>query len=398
MRTEVESVKSDTMIPYGRQNIDQSDIDAVVDVLRSDFLTQGPVVPAFESAISDYCGAQFAVAVSNATSALHIACLALGVGKGDTVWTSPITFVATANCALMCGASIDFVDIDSQTYNMSVERLTEKLERAKKEGNLPKVVIPVHLSGQACDMAGIHELSVKYGFQIIEDASHAIGARYKSEPVGNCHYSDITVFSFHPVKIITTGEGGIATTNNALLAREMNLLRSHGITRDAADMTHETDGPWYYQQITLGYNYRMTDIQAALGLSQLQRLDEFVTARHTIANRYDTLLSELPVILPRQHPDSFSSRHLYIVRLHPVELKLTHRQVFEYLRENGIGVNIHYIPVHTQPFYQNMGFRRGDFPEATNYYATCVSLPLYPGLSETDQHKVVEAVAAATSS
>lgn len=396
MKIDIESAKSDAVIPYGRQHVSQCDIDAVIDVLRSDFLTQGPVVPAFETAIASYCDARHAVAVSNATSALHIACLALGVGKGDTVWTSPITFVATANCALMCGATVDFVDIDAQTCNMSVERLAEKLESAKTEGKLPQVVIPVHLSGQACDMAGIHELSVQYGFKVIEDASHAIGAQYKNRPVGNCHYSDITVFSFHPVKIITTGEGGVATTNNALLAHEMNLLRSHGITRDAADMTRESDGPWYYQQICLGYNYRMTDIQAALGLSQLQRLDEFVTARHAIATRYDTLLSEFPVILPRQDPDSYSSMHLYIIRLCPLEIKLTHRQVFECLREKGIGVNIHYIPVHTQPFYQQMGFRPGDFPEANNHYATSMSLPLFPGLSETEQNKVVEAVAAAT--
>lgn len=398
MKIEVESARYEAMIPYGRQTISQSDIDAVIDVLRSDFLTQGPVVPAFESEISSYCGSRFAIAVSNATSALHIACLALGVGQGDTVWTSPVTFVATANCALMCGASIDFVDIDSQTYNMSVERLSEKLALAKKEGNLPKVVIPVHLSGQACDMAAIHELAVIYGFKVIEDASHAIGGRYKGESIGNCRYSDITVFSFHPVKIITTGEGGVATTNDASLAREMTLLRSHGITRDAADMTHESDGPWYYQQISLGYNYRMTDIQAALGLSQLKRLDEFVTARHAIATRYDAFLSEFPVVLPWQHPDSYSSRHLYVIRLQTVEMKLTHRQVFEYLREKGIGVNVHYIPVHTQPYYQKMGFSPEDFTEANNYYAACISLPMFPELSESEQYRVVEAVEAATSS
>jgi len=303
------------MIPYGRQDISQADIQAVVDVLRSNLLTQGPVVPAFEKAVSDYCNAQYAVVTNSATSALHIACLTLGVRPGDMVWTSPITFVASANCALYCGAQVDFVDIDPRTYNLSVERLAEKLAQAQRSGCLPKVVIPVHLCGQPCDMVGIHALSQQYGFKIIEDASHAIGGLYRGEPIGNGRYSDITVFSFHPVKIITTGEGGMALTNDECLAKRMQLLRNHGITRDVADMAHSPDGPWYYEQINLGFNYRMTDMQAALGLSQMRRLDEFVTKRHAIAQRYDELLAGLPVIIPWKHPDSYSGLHLYVIRL-----------------------------------------------------------------------------------
>ena len=346
------------MIPYGRQDINQSDIDAVVEVLRSDFLTQGPCVPAFENAMSSYCESRYAIAVSNATSALHIACLALGVGEGDTVWTSPITFVASANCALMCGASIDFVDIDAQTYNMSVACLSEKLELAKKAGKLPKVVIP-GASERSSLRYGRHSRAKHDNMDSRSLKMHRmlLVVATRDEPVGNCRYSDITVFSFHPVKIITTGEGGIATTNDASLAHEMNLFRSHGITRDAMDMTHESDGPWYYQQICLGYNYRMTDIQAALGLSQIQRLDQFVIARHALADRYDELLSDIPVVLPYQHPDSKSSMHLYVIRLPPEGTRLTRRHVFEYLRENNIGVQIHYIPVHTQPFYREMGLQ-----------------------------------------
>lgn len=377
------------MIPYGRQDINQADIDAVVEVLHSDFLTQGPVVPAFEKAVFSYCGAQQAVAVNSATSALHIACLALGIDKGDVVWTPPITFVASANCALYCGAMVDFVDIDPRTNNLSVDRLAEKLAQAEKTGNLPKVVIPVHLCGQPCDMAGIHALSQQYGFKIIEDASHAIGGHYKGEPIGNCRYSDITVFSFHPVKIITTGEGGMALTNDAQLAKRMQLLRSHGITREATDMTHEPDGPWYYQQIDLGFNYRMTDIQAALGLSQMRRLDEFVTKRHVIAERYDQMLSDLPVVTPWQHPDSYSGLHLYIIRLQLDKIQRSHRQVFESLRESGIGVNLHYIPVYRQPYFEGLGFKRGHCPEAERYYAEAISLPMYPGLTKVLQDRVV---------
>ena len=379
-----------TMIPYGRQDISDADIQAVVDVLQSDYLTQGPAVPAFERSVADYCGTQHAIAVNSATSALHIACLALGVGAKDMVWTSPITFVASANCALYCGAGIDFVDIDPRTYNLSVERLAEKLAHAQQAANLPKVVIPVHLCGQPCDMAGIYALSQQYGFKIIEDASHAIGGKYRGEPIGNCHYSDITVFSFHPVKIITTAEGGMALTNNAELANRMALLRSHGITRDPAQMTHEADGPWYYQQITLGYNYRMSDVQAALGVSQMARVDEFVTRRHTLATRYGELLAVLPVIAPWQHTDTYSGLHLYPIRLKLKELRVTHREVFDSLRKQGIGVNLHYIPVHTQPYYQALGFKPGDFPEAERYYTESISLPMFPALTSQQQVRVVD--------
>jgi UDP-4-amino-4,6-dideoxy-N-acetyl-beta-L-altrosamine transaminase len=381
-----------TMIPYGRQDISEADIQAVVDVLRSDYLTQGPAVPAFEKCVADYCGSQYAVAVNSATSALHIACLALGVDKGDIVWTTPITFVASANCALYCGASVDFVDIDPLTYNMSVERLTEKLVLAKVSGKLPKVVIPVHLCGQPCDMVGIHALSQQYGFRIIEDASHAIGGKYCGDHIGNCRYSDITIFSFHPVKIITTGEGGMAMTNDAQLAKRMQLLRSHGITRDQNEMSHAPDGPWYYQQIDLGYNYRMTDLQAALGLSQMQRLDEFVTKRHAIALRYDKFLAGLLVVTPWQHMDSYSGMHLYVIRLKLDMIGSTHLQVFEALRVAGIGVNLHYIPVHRQPYYEGLGFKAGYCPEAEQYYAEAISLPMYTGLTEAQQDKVIEAI------
>ena len=381
------------MIPYGRQDINQLDIQAVVDVLRSDFLTQGPVVPAFENAVTTYCNSKYAVAVNSATSALHIACLALGVGKGDIVWTSPITFVASSNCALYCGATVDFVDIDPQTYNLSVERLEEKLIKAEKAGTLPKVVIPVHLCGQPCDMEGIHALSKYYGFKIIEDASHAIGGRYKDEPVGNCQYSDITVFSFHPVKIITTGEGGIALTNNDQLAKSMRHLRSHGITTDPADMHPRPERElWNYQQINLGYNYRMTDIQAALGLSQMQRVNDFVSMRHTIATRYNQMLSALPVVQPWQHHDGYTSYHLYVIRLKLDEISKTHREVYEMLRAAGVLVNLHYIPVYRQPYYEQMGFSAGYCAEAEQYYSEAISLPMYPGLTEQQQDYVVSAL------
>jgi UDP-4-amino-4,6-dideoxy-N-acetyl-beta-L-altrosamine transaminase len=381
------------MISYGRQDISEADIQAVVNVLRSDFLTQGPIVPAFEKAIATYCGVEHAVAVNSATSALHIACLALGVGAGDVVWTSPITFVASANCALYCGAQIDFVDIDPRTYNMSVERLAEKLEQAEKSGCLPKVVIPVHLCGQPCDMAGIRALSQRYGFKIIEDASHAIGGKYRGEPIGNCRYSDITIFSFHPVKIITAGEGGMALTNDARLAKRMKLLRSHGITSDIAEMIPQApEELWYYQQIALGFNYRMTDIHAALGLSQMQRLDGFVAKRHEIAGRYNDSLARLPVVTPWQHPGSYSAFHLYVIRLKLTEIGKTHRQVFEALRAAGIGVNLHYIPVYRQPYYERLGFKAGYCPEAEQYYAEAISLPIYATLSEEQQDRVGEAL------
>lgn len=384
------------MIPYGRQDISEADIQVVVDVLRSDFLTQGPAVPAFERAVSSYCGAHHAVAVNSATSALHIACLALGVGPGDLVWTSPITFVASANCARYCGADVDFVDIDPRTYNMSVAHLAEKLARSEVVGRLPKVVIPVHLCGQPCDMAGIHALSRRYGFKIIEDASHAIGGKYRGEPIGNGCYSDITVFSFHPVKIITTGEGGMALTNDSELAKRMVKLRSHGITRDAAEMTHAPDGLWYYQQLELGFNYRMTDFQAALGLSQLQRLDQLVAKRHALAGRYGKLLKDLPVTTPWQHADSYSALHLYVIRLQLDGMKGSHREVFEFMRTAGIGVNLHYIPVYRQPYYARFGFKSSDYPQAENYYAEAISLPMYSGLTEAQQDLVVAALRAAT--
>lgn len=381
------------MIPYGRQDISQADIDAVVDVLRSDFLTQGPMVPRFEQAVASHVGARHALAVNSATSALHIACLALDLGPGDWLWTSPVTFVASANCGLYCGARVDFVDIDPKTFNLCPEALARKLEQAEREGRLPKIVVPVHLCGQPCDMAAIHALATRYGFKVIEDASHAIGGRYRDEFIGNCRYSDITVFSFHPVKIITTAEGGMALTNDDELARRMALLRSHGITRDPAQMTREPDGPWYYQQIDLGLNYRMTELQAALGVSQMTRLDTFVARRHALARRYDSLLAGLPLSTPWQHPDSYSGLHLYVIRLDLPRLDgRTHREVFEALRAAGIGVNLHYIPVHTQPYYQGLGFRAGDFPESERYYREAISLPMYQGLSDVQQDEVVAAL------
>lgn len=380
------------MIPYGRQDITQADIDAVVGVLQSDFLTQGPFVPRFEQCVAQHVGAQHALAVNSATSALHIACLALGLGPGDWLWTSPVTFVASANCGLYCGAQVDFVDIDPRTYNLCPQALAQKLEQAERDGKLPKVLVAVHLCGQPCDMQAIHALSQRYGFRIIEDASHAIGGKYRGEFIGNGRYSDITVFSFHPVKIITTAEGGMTLTNDAGLAQSMALLRSHGITREPSQMTHEADGPWYYQQIGLGYNYRMTELQAALGVSQMQRLDQYVARRHQLAWRYDKLLAGLPLTTPWQHPDSYSGLHLYAIRLQLDKISKTHRQVFEALRELGIGVNLHYIPVHTQPYYQRMGFKAGDFPEAQRYYAEAISLPMFQTMCEEQQDEVIAAL------
>lgn len=378
-----------SLIPYGKQNISDDDIAAVVAVLRSDFLTQGPIVPEFEKTVAAYCGANHAVAVNSATSALHIACIALGVGQGDLVWTSPITFVASANCARYCGADVDFVDIDPRTYNMSAASLADKLEKAKASGRLPKVVIPVHLSGQSCEMQAIHALSQQYGFRIVEDASHAIGGSYQGDKVGSCRYSDIAVFSFHPVKIITTGEGGMAVTNDLELAKHMARLRSHGITRYPSEMTHPPHGSWYYQQIELGFNYRMTDIQAALGMSQMRRLDDFVAQRHAIAQRYDDLLKDSVANTPWQHPDSYSGLHLYVIRLKLGSMKTTHREVFERMRAEGIGVNLHYIPVYRQPYYAQMGFRPEDFPQAERYYAEAITLPIFPGLTVIQQGEVV---------
>lgn len=383
--------KAIDMIPYGRQDISQSDIDAVVDILRSDWLTQGPTIQKFESAIATYCGAQHAVAVNSATSALHIACLALGVGPGDAVWTSPITFVASANCALYCGATVDFVDVDARTYNMDMVCLAEKLAIAKVNGTLPKVVIPVHYSGQSCDMAAMRVLSQQYGFRIIEDASHAVGGRYRNEAVGNCRYSDIVVFSFHPVKIITSGEGGMAMTNSGPLASRMRQLRSHGLTSDRADMRPRPDDEiWNYQQIGLGFNYRMTDIHAALGLSQFDRLDEFVAMRHRIAERYDKALADLPVILPWQHADTRSSFHLYPIRIRQAKCGKTQRQIYEAFLEARVWVNIHYIPVHRQPYFEAFGFGAGDFPEAEAFHREAISLPIFPRLTESEQDYVID--------
>ena len=378
-----------TFIPYGRQCVDEADIEAVTEVLRSDFLTQGPAVPKFERALALYSCSAHAVAVCNATAALHLACLALGVGPGDRVWTSPISFTASANCARYCGAEVDFVDVDPTTYNMSMEALAAKLESAEVDGLLPKVVIPVHLCGQPCDMAVIAELAARYGFRVIEDASHAVGAKYRDERVGSCRYSDITVFSFHPVKLITSGEGGMALTNDPAIARRMELLRSHGITRNPAEMTAAPDGGWYYQQIALGYNYRMTDMQAALGLSQLSHLDEWIAKRHLIAERYNASLRAMAVKLPTILPEAFSAYHLYVIQVE------NRGAVFDTLRASQIGVNVHYIPIHLQPYYRALGFKDGDFPEAEGYYARAISLPIFPKLSEADQAHVIASVAAA---
>lgn len=379
-----------SVIQYGRQDINRADIDAVVAVLRSDYLTQGPAVPAFERAVTEYCGTKYGVATNSATSALHIACLALGVGKGDSVWTTPTTFVASANCALYCGATVDFVDIDTNTYNIDVQRLEQKLAGSEKAGKLPKVVIPVHLCGQPCDMTAIHDLSLRYGFKIIEDASHAIGGKYRNEPIGNCHYSDITIFSFHPVKIITTGEGGMAVTNDNTLAKRLRLLRSHGISSNAEDMQpRPVQEIWNYQQIDLGFNYRMTDVQAALGLSQIRRLDSFVEKRHNIAAIYDSELADLPVQTPWQHPDSYSAYHLYPIRIQPNKCNTSQRQVYDSMQEAGINVNLHYIPVYRQPFYEAMGFKMGYCPEAEQYYREVLSIPMYPALTDDEQAKVI---------
>ncbi|PHR99364.1 MAG: UDP-4-amino-4,6-dideoxy-N-acetyl-beta-L-altrosamine transaminase [Oceanobacter sp.] len=380
------------MIPYGKQDISAEDIAAVSEVLRSDFLTQGPVVPKFEKAVTEAVKAKYGVAVNSATSALHIACLALGVGPGDRVWTSPVTFVASANCALYCGADISFVDIDPDTYNLCPKALEQKLIVANDEGTLPKVIIPVHLAGQSCDMEAIAALARQYDIRVIEDASHAIGADYAGDAVGSCRFSDITVFSFHPVKIVTTAEGGVAVTNNLQLAERMQRLRSHGITRDPELMTKAPDGAWYYQQIELGFNYRMTEMQAALGLSQMQRLSLFVERRRGLAKRYNELLSDLPVTLPQQLADSASSWHLYIVRFHLEKIEKTHSQIFDECRAAGIGVNLHYIPIHLQPYYSDLGFKQGDYPAAEAYYANAISIPLFHSMTDAQQDEVVRVV------
>lgn len=379
------------MIPYGRQQISQDDIDAVVAVLQSNFLTQGPQVPAFELALQQATGAQYALAVNSATSALHIACMALGLGAGDRLWTTPITFVASANCARYCGADVDFVDIDPVTYNLCPQQLEKKLKQAQQNGTLPKIVVPVHLCGYPCDMAAIYALSQEYGFHIIEDASHAIGGQYHGEPIGNCRYSDITIFSFHPVKIVTTAEGGAALTNCPELTERMALLRSHGITREPSKMQGESHGSWYYQQIDLGYNYRMTELQAALGVSQMTRLDEFVTRRHQLAQRYHAALHDLPLTLPLfSQQDAYSALHLYVIRLQRAKLNRTRRDIFDALRNAGVGVNVHYIPVHTQPYYQNLGFQIGDYPIAEAYYEDAISLPMFAAMTDQQQDTVIE--------
>jgi UDP-4-amino-4,6-dideoxy-N-acetyl-beta-L-altrosamine transaminase len=378
------------MIPYGRQYIDQLDIDTVNEVLRSEFLTQGPTVPKFEEDVTRFVGAKHGVAVNSATSALHIACMALGVGPGDYVWTTPNTFVASANCALYCQANVDFVDINDRTYNLDVELLENKLKSSAKMGTLPKAIIPVHFAGQSCDMEAIHKLSRIYQFAIIEDASHAIGATYQGKPVGSCQFSEITVFSFHPVKIITSGEGGMITTNNTKIHQQLIRLRSHGITRDPNIMTTMPDGPWYYEQLELGYNYRMTDIQAALGCSQMNKLTRFLDRRRQIALRYNDLLSSLPLSLPYQNPEAHSSWHLYVVQLHPTHSADFHKNVFEFLRKAGIAVNLHYIPVHLHPYYKSLGFQKGDFPRSERYYQHAISLPIYYGMTDNDQDYVVD--------
>ena len=381
------------MIRYGQQDITQADIDAVIEVMHSVNLTQGPAITRFEQSVLAQCGARHAVAVSSATAALHIACLALDLGPGDWLWTTPNTFVASANCGLYCGAQVDFVDIDPRTYNLCPQTLERKLIAAEQAGRLPKIVVPVHLCGQPCDMRAIHALSRRFGFRIIEDASHAIGGRYLGEPIGNGRYSDITVFSFHPVKIVTTAEGGMAVTNDDALATRLGLLRSHGITRDPALMTHAMDGPWYYQQVDLGYNYRMTDLQAALGASQMTRLDQYVSRRHELARRYDRLLADLPLTLPWQHPDGYSGLHLYVIRLQLDKISRTHVEVFESLRAQDILVNLHYIPVHTQPYYRNKyRYDWGKCPAAEAYYRQALSLPLYPMMSDDDVEHVIRAV------
>ena len=376
-------------IPYAAQDINQADVDAVVEALRSDWLTQGPTIKRFEKAVSERCGVGYATAVCNGTAALHVACRALGLGKGDTLWTSPNTFAASSNSALYCGASVDFVDIDPRTYNMCVNTLGDKLAAAAKTGTLPKIVIPVHFSGQPCEMAPIHELAKRYGFAVIEDASHAVGATYRGKPVGTCEYSDATVFSFHPVKIITTAEGGMLLCRRADLDSSFKLLCSHGITRDPGRMEGPVHGPWYYEQVDLGYNYRITDIQAALGVSQLARIDAFLERRRALAARYDRKLAGLPITLPYQHPDGVSSWHLYVIRVGKAAGK-SRKEVFAELQQAGINPNVHYIPVHLHPYSRKLGFKIGDFPAAESYYSEAISLPMFVGLSDAEQDHVAD--------
>lgn len=378
------------MIPYGRHEITESDIIEVENVLRSDFLTQGPVVPKFETSVAEYCGAKHAVAMNSATSALHIACLALNLGKDDWLWTSTNTFVASANCGLYCGANVDFVDIDPKTYNISVDLLSDKLKQAKKLNRLPKIVMPVHFAGQPCDMPKIHELSKQYGFKIIEDASHAIGASYKNNKVGSCLHSDITVFSFHPVKIITTAEGGMALTNDKKIAEKLRRLHVHGITNDKKLMHKRPDNEiWNYQQIDLGFNYRMNEIQAALGLSQINRLDDNISKRHAIAKIYENELKNLQITLPWQIPEFYSSFHLYPILIKENSKKNKQQEIFKLLIKNNIAANLHYIPVHRHPYYENLGFKKNDFPAAEQFHREVISLPIFPKLKNKQQEFVI---------
>ena len=383
----INKTASKEFIPYGKQSIDSEDINAVIKVLESDFLTQGPVIPAFEKAFCEYTGAKHSVAVANATAALHIACLALSVSKGDYVWTSPNSFLSSANCALFCGARIDFVDIDASSYNLCADKLAIKLKQAKKDGKLPKVVIPVHFAGQPCDMEKIHALSIEYQFSIIEDASHAVGATYKNDKIGKCKFSDICIFSFHPVKIMTTAEGGLALTNNAKLAQAMRKFASHGTTRNRDELVNQQEGDWYYEQESLGFNYRMTEMQAALGVSQLSKLDIYIEQRHKLFHNYSKLLAHLDIRLPSLNPDSISSIHLYPICLNSA-LTPYRKEIFQAMRAEGIGIQVHYIPIHTQPFYQELGFNWGDFPIAEYYYLSCFSLPLYFSLSFAQQERI----------
>ena len=381
-----------SIIPYGKQEISSEDINQVLSVLKSDFLTQGPKLPLFEQKVANYCQARYSVAVNSAASALHIACLALELGKDDWLWTSPNSYVASANCALYCGAKIDFVDIDPETYNLCPIKLEEKLTISKEQGTLPKILVPVHFAGQSCDMEKIFKLSKKFGFKIIEDASHAIGGKFKGEPIGSCKYSDITVFSFHPVKIITTAEGGMATTKSKTLATKMELFRSHGVTRDTDKMEKISFDPWYYEQIDLGYNYRMTEIQAALGISQMTRIDEFISKRHLLKERYNSELKDLPLITPHEDDNCFSSVHLYPIQIHPDFSNKNRREIFKDLRKEGVGVNVHYIPIHTQPYYKNLGFDVGDFPVAEGYYSRALSIPLFHSMTHEQQNEVIKSL------
>jgi UDP-4-amino-4,6-dideoxy-N-acetyl-beta-L-altrosamine transaminase len=390
-----ETEAPEAFIPYGRQSISPADIEAVVAVLQSDWLTQGPAIEQFELAVAKQCGAKYAVAVNSATAGLHLACLAASLKPGDLLWTVPNTFVASANCGRYCGADVDFVDINPQTYNMDMIQLKAKLEVARQQNRLPKVVIPVHFAGQSCEMAEIHRLSQAYGFTVIEDAAHAIGGQYQNQPVGTGIYSEMTVFSFHPVKIVTTGEGGVVVTNREDLYQHLIRLRSHGITRDPSVMTQSSEGPWFYQQLELGFNYRMTDMQAALGASQMQRIDCFIARRRELINRYNQLLTDFPLILPWQHPETQSAWHLYVIQLDSTRTDKSRRAVFEFLRERQIGVQVHYIPVHTQPYYQALGFAPGDFPVAEAYYAQAISLPLYADLTDAEQDRVIKTLAEA---